>query len=541
MMSEEKKRGFMAIAIHPFLFTLYPILDLASKNANEIRITDPFRSIVISIIGTVLVSIISYSFSRNWHRAALMTSWIVIIFFTYGHVYLSIKNISLLGYTIGRHRFLLLFSAALAALGGLAILRYKYDEIRITRVVNVIALFTILIPVISLSRFWIRSGSTFITGNITVLDKRNEVPNIGTGTNPDIYYIILDGYGRSDILDKYFNTQNDDFIEFLKDRGFFVAKNSAANYAHTALSLASSLNMNYLEDIQVNLKDGEYPSTFIGRMKNSFVRTALEDIGYNTISLDSGWKYTQWHDADYYLDHTSNGNLDHKTRIVLKPFEDLMLNVSAGRAILDFIISTKILDIEEPSYNHADLVLAQLSDLQAVAELPGPRFVFAHIISPHRPFVFGPNGERLDRGGYFTLADTGNDTYEGQEGSPYINQLIFITDQIEEVIDEIISNSQTQPIIIIQSDHGPNSAGVWEDPEVIYIKQRMPILNAYLLPESCRPTIYSAISPVNSFRVVFNCAFGTDYEILPDRSYFSDFISIYDFQNVDEILQEAGS
>lgn len=540
MMSVEKKRGFLAIAIHPFLFALYPILDLASKNANEIRITDPLRSIAISIIGTVMVFIISYSFSRNWRRAALVTSWIVIIFFSYGHVYLSIKNIAVSGYTIGRHRFLLLFSASLAALGGLAIFRYKYDEIRITRVVNIIALFTILIPVISISRFWIRSGSTFITGNLTVLDNRNEVPKTGIGSNPDIYYIILDGYGRSDILDKYFNTQNDEFIDFLEDRGFIVARNSVANYAHTALSLASSLNINYLEDIQVNLKDGQYPSTFLVRMKNSFVRTALENIGYNTISLDSGWKYTQWDDADYYLDHTSNGNGDVKTHIVLKPFEDLMLNVSAGRALLDFMIATNILDLTTPSYNHADIVLAQLSDLRSVGELPGPRFVFAHILSPHRPFVFGPNGERIDRGGYFTLADTGNDTYEGQDGSPYINQLIFITAQIEEVVDEIISNSQIQPIIIIQSDHGPNSAGVWDDPEVNYIKQRMPILNAYLLPESCRPTIYSAISPVNSFRVVFNCAFDTDYEILPDRSYFSNFISIYDFQNVDEILQEAG-
>ncbi len=540
MMSVEKKRGFLAIAIHPFLFALYPILDLASKNANEIRITDPLRSIAISIIGTVMVFIISYSFSRNWRRAALVTSWIVIIFFSYGHVYLSIKNIAVSGYTIGRHRFLLLSSVALAVLGGLAIFKFEYDEIRITRVVNIIALFTILIPVISISSFWIRSGSTFITGNLTVLDNRNEVPKTGIGSNPDIYYIILDGYGRSDILDKYFNTQNDEFIDFLEDRGFIVARNSTANYAHTALSLASSLNINYLEDIQVNLKDGQYPSTFLVRMKNSFVRTALENIGYNTISLGSGWKYTQWDDADYYLDHTSNGNGDVKTRIVLKPFEDLMLNVSAGRALFDFMIATNILDLTAPSYNHADIVLAQLSNLRSVGELPGPRFVFAHIISPHRPFVFGPNGERLDRGGYFTLADTGNDTYEGQDGSPYINQLIFITAQIEEVVDEIISNSQIQPIINIPSDYGPNSAGVWDDPEVNYIKQRMPILNAYLLPESCRPTIYSAISPVNSFRVVFNCAFDTDYEILPDRSYFSNFISIYDFQNVDEILQEAG-
>jgi len=549
-MSEQRINKLLEIAIHPFLFALYPILDLAANNANEIRITDPFRSIAISIIGAVIIFIISYSISRNWRRAALVTSWIVILFFTYGHVYLSIRNMNISDYPIGRHRVLLPFSVALAALGYLAILKYRYDEIRVTRVVNVIALISILIPIISLFSFWMRSGSIFITGNLTVLDNRNEVPRIETDQNPDIYYIILDGYGRSDMLDKYFDTQNKDFIEFLEDRGFFVARNSATNYAHTALSLASSLNMSYLEDIQVNLEDGEYPATFLKRMKNSFVRTALENIGYNTILLDSGWKYTQWEDADYYLDHTSNVNFDQTARTALNPFEDLMLNVSAGRAFLDFMIATGLIDLADivdhedpvfPLYNHADIVLAQLSNLRAASELPGPRFVFAHIISPHRPYVFGPNGERLDRGDYFTLADTGDVTYEGQEGNPYINQLIFISAQIEDVVDEIISNSQIQPIIIIQSDHGPSMGVLWEDPEVKDIEQRMPILNVYLLPESCRPTMYNAITPVNTFRVVFNCAFNTDYEILPDVSYFSGFSSIYDFKNVNEILQEVDS
>lgn len=70
-------------------------------------------------------------------------------------------------------------------------------------------------------------------------------------------------------------------------------------------------------------------------------------------------------------------------------------------------------------------------------------------------------------------------------------------------------------------------------PSDTLIKARMGILNAYHLP-GCSDRIYEGITPVNSFRVVFNCYFDTDLDMLPDKSYFSSYDSPFDFEDVTE-------
>ena len=65
-------------------------------------------------------------------------------------------------------------------------------------------------------------------------------------------------------------------------------------------------------------------------------------------------------------------------------------------------------------------------------------------------------------------------------------------------------------MIIIQGDHGLDT------------EARMAILNAYYLPGDGAKMLYPTITPVNSFRVVFNAYFGQEYPILPDTSLYSD-------------------
>ena len=76
------------------------------------------------------------------------------------------------------------------------------------------------------------------------------------------------------------------------------------------------------------------------------------------------------------------------------------------------------------------------------------------------------------------------------------------------LVEEILAKSDVPPIIILQGDHG-----VWWESE----EHRTEILNAYYLPGEGSKLLYKTISPVNSFRVVFNLYFGTDYELLDDR------------------------
>jgi hypothetical protein len=64
-------------------------------------------------------------------------------------------------------------------------------------------------------------------------------------------------------------------------------------------------------------------------------------------------------------------------------------------------------------------------------------------------------------------------------------------------------------------------------------------LNAYYFPDQNYAALYPAISPVNSFRVIFNQYFGTDLELLEDRNYFAGWLAPYDYTDVTDKAQLA--
>jgi len=74
------------------------------------------------------------------------------------------------------------------------------------------------------------------------------------------------------------------------------------------------------------------------------------------------------------------------------------------------------------------------------------------------------------------------------------------------ILPGLIANSKVHPIIIIQGDHGTKL-------------DHFPILNAYYLPGAGKEKLYPTISPVNSFRLIFDTYFGAHYDLLPDVSY----------------------
>jgi hypothetical protein len=148
--------------------------------------------------------------------------------------------------------------------------------------------------------------------------------------------------------------------------------------------------------------------------------------------------------------------------------------------------------------------------------------IFAHIISPHPPFVFDARGRPVvPRQGY-SLND--GDEFRGTLDEylvGYAMQVQFVNQKLEQVIDAILANSPTPPVIILQGDHGPGSHLNWSSPEQSCLWERASILNAYYLPGGGESGLYPSISPVNTFRVVLNAYFGANLPLLPDLTYFT--------------------
>ena len=87
---------------------------------------------------------------------------------------------------------------------------------------------------------------------------------------------------------------------------------------------------------------------------------------------------------------------------------------------------------------------------------------------------------------------------------------------------------------MIQGDHGPVSYVGEEEVLKSNMWEQHAILNAYYFPGAKYDLLYPSVSPVNSFRIVFNTFLGGDYPLLPDKNYFLPHARPYDFIDVTE-------
>ena len=98
-----------------------------------------------------------------------------------------------------------------------------------------------------------------------------------------------------------------------------------------------------------------------------------------------------------------------------------------------------------------------------------------------------------------------------QDESGYVKEVTFLNDRLAIIIETIIMNSKRPPIIILQGDHGTA--------ESVGDISRVYILTAFYFPNGGGDLLYPSISPVNSFRLIFDYYFGTDLGLLEDMSH----------------------
>lgn len=510
--------------IHPLLVAVYPLVALLAENIHAMQVSDAFRAILLSLLMSGLLLGAFRLLLRDWHRAAILASISLLLFFSYGHIYNLIRSQEIWGVNFGRHRYLI---AAWIAIFGLSIYFFGYklkQAYRITPILNFTALILLILPVFTIAsvQFQPRSGQQISTQQ----EAESQAPEKEfEGDLPDVYYIILDGYARADVLQERYGYDNSEFIEFLESHGFYVADKSHSNYLYTALSIGSTLNMQYIQDLNVDFDRVTYPKFMFEPIRHSPVRQKFESYGYKTVAMPTGYDATEIEDVDYFLTPDMDTMEVLLEGEILNRFEELALTTSALRTVIDLQASQDAnwfaKQLEYPHHVHRLNVLAAFENAQTVPRLPGSKFVFVHIISPHRPYLFGPDGEEIDPQGVFTFKEVSGPP-EKQGVNYYLAQLTYITTRIEETIEIILARSDKQPIIVLQSDHGPGYGIDWEDPDRIHLDDRSAILNAYYLPDECEQELYPTITPVNSFRLVLNCAFGESYEMLPDISYFNN-------------------
>lgn len=485
---------------YPIAISAYPVLALLSANVGQVQNSAGIRSLLASILfGGILYALV-WLFLRKAHKAAFLTSLWLILFFSFGHIYIAIDTkYPDAGYTswLGAV-WVLLFVAAL-----FWVLRSKSTFAAAASTFNTIALALLVMAVGQIMLESEPQSVSALGADHAPIEDDLTVPQ----NPPDVYYIILDSYARQDFLQAVYGYDNSEFIKALQDRGFYIGACSQSNYVRTEISLTSSLNMMYLQDLDDEFKpESTARRTLWNSLKHSAVRHNFENMGYETVNFATGFAWNELSDADHFMTpppFTSG----------LTEFEGLFLRTTLARYAQDW------------GWVDPDAVMGQsfrdrfnnvFNSIDDVANMPGPQFSYIHLISPHPPFVFDAEGNPNYPPDFWNeQREYPYDNY--QKG--YLGQMTYLNKKVLAAIDTILAESDTPPIIVIQGDHG-----AWMQPKNL----RMWIFNAYYFPGH-EDVLYPTISPVNTFRLIFNTYFGGKYEILKDQSYFSPVPNLYDF------------
>jgi hypothetical protein len=489
---------FLALAV-------FPVLALLVTNISQVRYTAGIRLVVISVTVALLLFLFFRLVYRDQHRAAFATAVCTILFDIYGHIFdlfQKMLHVRLPAWLGG-----VWFVIMIAALVWVGRCKARFQGAALT--LNIVTLGLTLyaaVQVVVGSFPAVASGDRPAAPRAPVKDII--VPE--GQVLPDIYYFVPDSYARSDLLIAELDYDNSWFISDLEKMGFYVAGCSQSNYPRTDLSLGSSLNMEYLQNLNDEFTPGNADRTQLwASILHSTVVYELESIGYRTVAFSTGFAFTEITSVDTYL-------VPSLVWSAMNEFETLFIRTTLARHLEDLGL-INLTQIDGKRYRERTRLV--FNSMTRLARMPGPKFVFIHLIPPHPLFVFGPDGTITDPAPFMDVNGiyAQKDYYRG-----YRNQAEYISGQLEKAVATILSESNTPPIIIIQGDHAP-----WLQTGSDQFK----ILNAYYLPGH-NDLLYPSISPVNTFRLIFDTYLGVDYPLLEDVSYASPVPYVFDFSQV---------
>jgi len=487
--------------VYPFLYALFPPLFLYTYNIEEVDIEVILVPIAAALALTALFWLVARALVRDRLKASLIAFLASFMALSFGHFLNFVQATLLKNSKLSVVLPLVVWVLVFAALGAV-VLRTRKDLGALVSILSTFVLLLVVLSLVQIGIFHLGSlRSRAADGGLAAEIKTLQAGAPPRDKLPDIYYLIFDRYGNEEILREYFRFDNSTFTGFLNRSGFFVASQSHCNYPGTYLSLSSSLNMDYLNGL---VEKGPIPRRSFNRMLRDFkIWRLLKPLGYRYLHLGSWYEPTKSNPrAD--LNFQGAGLLGFNQEFLLKFIEATVFNPLTKGAFMF------------PKARES--VLQKFDLLATIPEMEGPKFIFMHMLLPHHPFVFGPDGSVPDP----KAAETKT------QDQKYIDHVVYANTKIMATVGTILAKSKIPPIIILQADEGPGDEekplAILKDSDskkriILTVRIRCGILNAYYLPGVDTSSLPATLTPVNTFRLVFNLYFGGRYPILEDRTF----------------------
>jgi hypothetical protein len=476
----------------PFLLAIYPSLFHYGNNASIVTLASLESTLLLYSIIAFVLYIVFYFVMRGQSIKAANATFIFLIFFNlYGAFYNYLYNQDV-------------FPVEDYTLLPLILLLALYASWFITKVNGerfwkaTVLLLSILIAsnLLKIIPVEIAKYKTSSQEKATALAIEN---TSGNANYPDIYFILFDEFAGFESMRTYWNYQGvDEFSNFLKSKGFFVAEKSRGSSTDTLHQMSQRLNY------QEYPFGSEHRETYYEALANNSAMRYLKSLGYTTVVFDEkkfGYPAIPKMTADYSFEYDET-SAPAVTTGMDNLFDEFGILVAENTMLRAFpLFYNKSID---PMFKeHQQMIhftAAKISDLN---EIPSPKFVHAHLLLPHYPFMFSENG-------------TINDPIYYYNWNHYLDNYKFSINLAEKMVNDILENADPNhpPIIILQSDHGArnilvaarNGVQLENFPE----EYKTDILNALYLPGYDTSQLPQDMNPINTFPIIFNHYFNAD-------------------------------
>ncbi|MCD6014630.1 MAG: sulfatase [Solirubrobacterales bacterium] len=325
---------------------------------------------------------------------------------------------------------------------------------------------------------------------------------------PDVYFFLLDGYGRADQLEQTIGFDNAAFLGALARRGFQVHEKAAAAYPVTFLSLAATLSMGY-PAAPGELED--HTPFFDAVGGDNEVVDAFHRLGYEFAFA-----------SDY-----SSFDCGEQVDLCIEPRTAGIEGVGGEREVA-ILGATPLATLLPALGLHLSPLRGYLSPQDVVREVARersgePLFAYAHLLTPHPPYRYLEGcGLRED------LTEPEIDYWgeaAGEGGEQYRQAIECVNRSLLRAIDGIEAEDPNA-IIVIQGDHGPKFGIDFHRPLSDWSQRqldtRFAIMNAQRLPARCARESPRAGLAVNTFRIILGCIVGKRLPLLRPRELMID-------------------
>ena len=485
--------------LHPLLAAAAPVLFLGAHNADQIELSALTPVLAASLTFAAIGTGLCWALLRDRTKGGLLATLCILLFFLYGRLFDVLWERE--WFSASAHVYLAL-TVASSVIAGSALLLLWRTRSTLETLSRATTLFTTLMFASSAWELGKAAHEAQAPPPAKTSDARSVPPVLEERPDkPDIYYIILDGYARLDTLKEFYRYDNRAFYQELRRRGFYVADQSRSNYMMTHLCLASILEMRYLDEDfkKVGPKSSNKLHFYKAIYRNAAGRH-LRDEGYRYVHFDTMFGGTETSEV-----------------------ADIRYNVRPAWMRSEFMtvmVRTTMLRALEPSM--AQSIRSMTREVMEIPKMEGPTFTFLHLLIPHNPYVFDRDGNERANIPVTLQFEEKTGGWSGKK--EYVDQLVYASRRILEVVDAIIANSPQPPIIILQSDHGSASSYRSRQPQKKrerFYRERTGILNAWYAPEAVKAQLTRDMAPVNTFRVLFSTLFGDPLPSLPTHNYAS--------------------